>query len=146
MAFVFWLQTLLWINLSKIFPLKGLKPKNKGHTKFYECCDLTKKVYMFLPFLNCCRDIALVTHSKLVVCKSFKEVAETSSAKEWTKCPIMLMWKQLFKINTNFFVKCNYFFFKNLEGTLPGKNPILPILMSLIHYMISKLIWNNLVH
>ena len=24
----------------------GLKPKDKGHTKFYECCDLTKKVYL----------------------------------------------------------------------------------------------------
>ena len=21
-------------------------PKNKGQTKFYECCDLTKKVYL----------------------------------------------------------------------------------------------------
>ena len=26
--------------------LKGLKPKNKGHTNFYECCDFTKKVYL----------------------------------------------------------------------------------------------------
>ena len=26
------------------FTLKnGLEPKNKGHTNFYECCDLTKK-------------------------------------------------------------------------------------------------------
>ena len=24
----------------------GLKPENKGHTNFYECCDLTKKVYL----------------------------------------------------------------------------------------------------
>ena len=24
----------------------GLKPKNRGHAKFYECCDLTKKVYL----------------------------------------------------------------------------------------------------
>jgi hypothetical protein len=31
--------------------LKGLKPKNKDHTNFYECCDLTKKVY--LMYLNC---------------------------------------------------------------------------------------------
>ena len=29
---------------SKIYQLKGLKPKNIGHTKFYECCDLTKKI------------------------------------------------------------------------------------------------------
>ena len=26
--------------------MKGLKPINKGHTNFYECCDLTKKVYL----------------------------------------------------------------------------------------------------
>ena len=49
MAFVFGLQTLHLIDFSKIFLLKGLTPKNKGHTNFYECCDLTKKVY-----LNCC--------------------------------------------------------------------------------------------
>ena len=30
-------------RLSKIYQLKGLEPKNKGHTNFYECCDLTKK-------------------------------------------------------------------------------------------------------
>ena len=24
----------------------GLKPKTKGHTYFYECCDLTKTVYL----------------------------------------------------------------------------------------------------
>ena len=30
----------------QIFQLKGLKPKNKGHTNFYECCDFTKKVYL----------------------------------------------------------------------------------------------------
>ena len=24
----------------------GLKPKNKGCANFYECCDLTKKVYL----------------------------------------------------------------------------------------------------
>ena len=26
--------------------MKGLKPKNKDHTNFSECCDLTKKVYL----------------------------------------------------------------------------------------------------
>ena len=33
-------------NIHKSFQLKGLKPENKGHTNFYECCDLTKKVYL----------------------------------------------------------------------------------------------------
>ena len=26
-----------------MYQLKCLKPKNKGHTNFYECCDLTKE-------------------------------------------------------------------------------------------------------
>ena len=26
--------------------IKGLKSKNIGHTNFYECCDLTEKVYL----------------------------------------------------------------------------------------------------
>ena len=25
-------------------------PKNKGQTKFYECCDLTKKVYLVCTY------------------------------------------------------------------------------------------------
>ena len=33
-------------DFGKIYQLKGLKPKNKGHTNFYECCDLTIKVYL----------------------------------------------------------------------------------------------------
>ena len=48
MAFVFGLQTLWLKDISKIYQLKGLKPKNNDHTKFYECCDLTKKVYLIL--------------------------------------------------------------------------------------------------
>ena len=32
--------------LVKIYQLKGLQPKNKGHTNFYEFCDLTEKVYL----------------------------------------------------------------------------------------------------
>ena len=46
----FGLQTLSLIDFTKIFLLKGLKPKNKGHTNFYECCDLTKKVYLYNVF------------------------------------------------------------------------------------------------
>ena len=34
------------MNFTRILQLNGLKPKNKGHTNFYECCDLTKKVYL----------------------------------------------------------------------------------------------------
>ena len=26
--------------------------KNKGHTNFYECCDLTKKVYLPLTYMT----------------------------------------------------------------------------------------------
>ena len=46
------------VSFNKIFRLKGLKPKNKGHMNFYECCDFTKKVcliymlHIFFPH-NC---------------------------------------------------------------------------------------------
>ena len=46
MCFVFGLQTLELKDFSKIFQIKGLKLKTKGHMNFYECCDLTKKVYL----------------------------------------------------------------------------------------------------
>ena len=45
-AFDFGLQPLWLIDINQIYLLKGLKPKNKGHKNFYECCDLTKKVYL----------------------------------------------------------------------------------------------------
>ena len=34
------------IDFSKIYQLKGLGPKNKGQTNFYESCDLTIKLYL----------------------------------------------------------------------------------------------------
>ena len=47
-TFVFGLQTLGLIDFTRI--LMGLKPKVKGQRNFYECCDLTKKVYlMYTP-------------------------------------------------------------------------------------------------
>ena len=36
-------QITTFIEVTKIYQLKGLKPKNKGHTNLYECCDLMKK-------------------------------------------------------------------------------------------------------
>ena len=42
----FWASDTLIDKFYKNFQLRGLKPKNKGHTNFYECCDLTKKVYL----------------------------------------------------------------------------------------------------
>ena len=45
-SFVFGLHTIKLIDFTKAIQLKGLKPKNKGHMNFYECCDLTKKVYL----------------------------------------------------------------------------------------------------
>ena len=43
-GFVFVLQTIGLRDFNKIYQLKGLKAKNKGHMNFYECCDLKKKV------------------------------------------------------------------------------------------------------
>ena len=50
--FVFELQTLESIDFSKIYELKGPKPRNKGQSNFYECCDLTKKVYLMYTFIS----------------------------------------------------------------------------------------------
>ena len=52
-TFVFRLQTLWMIDFSKIYGLKHLKPINKGNTNFYECCDLTKKVYLIYIYIYC---------------------------------------------------------------------------------------------
>ena len=44
---------LLASDFSEDYQLKCLKPKNKGHMNFYECCDLTKKVYIEpIPYCN----------------------------------------------------------------------------------------------
>ena len=39
----FWASDPLIDTVSKIYGLKGLEQKHKGHTNFFECCDLTKK-------------------------------------------------------------------------------------------------------
>ena len=48
MAFVFGLQTLKLKDFSIIYQSKGLTPKIKGRTNFYECYDLTEKVCLVL--------------------------------------------------------------------------------------------------
>ena len=47
-TFAFGLKTLSMVDFTWIYQLKSLKPKNKGDTNFYECCDLTKKVYLVI--------------------------------------------------------------------------------------------------
>ena len=64
LAFVFGLQTYFLIDFSKIYQLKGLQLKNKGHTNFYECCDLTEKVYLIYMYL-----IIIVVESKVLLCR-----------------------------------------------------------------------------
>ena len=34
-----------------------MKPKNKGHANFYECCDLTEKVYL-MDYIFCFTEIS----------------------------------------------------------------------------------------
>ena len=53
MAFVFRLQTLRLKDFSIIYGLNGLKLKNKDQANFYECCDLTKKVYLTYVCIMC---------------------------------------------------------------------------------------------
>ena len=47
-GFCFWASDLLINRFYKNLSIKSLKPKNKGHSNFYECCDLTKKVYLVI--------------------------------------------------------------------------------------------------
>ena len=48
-------------DYTKIYQLKGLKPKNKGHTNSYECCDLTKKlVYLLMDHLDQCNGLSVL--------------------------------------------------------------------------------------
>ena len=47
-TFAFGLKTLSMVDFTWIYQLKSLKPKNKGDKNFYECCDLTKKVYLVI--------------------------------------------------------------------------------------------------
>ena len=49
-AYVFGLQTLKLIDFSKSYQLKGLQPKNKVHTNYYERCDSIKKVDLTLVY------------------------------------------------------------------------------------------------
>ena len=64
MAFVFGLQTFWLIDFTKIYQLKGMKPKIKGCTNFYECCDLRKKVYLTYLYAD-------HKHPLLLFCFSF---------------------------------------------------------------------------
>ena len=52
-------------DFTNIFQLKGLKPKNKGHVNFYECCDLTKNVYLVDNVLAFHWKISSITHSEI---------------------------------------------------------------------------------
>ena len=62
------------MDFTKIFQLKGLKPKNKGHKNFYECCDLTKKVCLMFIYVDSChihiwsRFICVVTFVPYIQC------------------------------------------------------------------------------
>ena len=48
MDFVFGFQTLWLKDFSTIYQLKGLKPKNKGHTNFYESLFSDFEAFYFL--------------------------------------------------------------------------------------------------
>ena len=43
---LFWASDLLIDRFSKSLSINGTEAQFKGHVKFYECCDLTKKVYL----------------------------------------------------------------------------------------------------
>ena len=64
MTFVLWLQTLRLIDFSKMYQLKDLGLKNKVLNYFYECCNLTKKVYLLLLCLQVGHYYCLVSLDK----------------------------------------------------------------------------------
>ena len=51
-----------WYIFCKFYQLKGLKPKYKSHTNFYECCDLTKKVYLMASYMAATSAIILLLY------------------------------------------------------------------------------------
>ena len=61
-------------GFSRIFQLKGLKSKDKGQANFYECCDLTKKVYL-----------VEVASSQLMQYGIFIRVEHSVYSKRWGK-------------------------------------------------------------
>ena len=84
-AFVFQLQTLLLLYFTKIYQLKGMELKNKGHMSFYECCNLTKKVYLMYTYTTSLLDASpqfdsliyggqpfkLAFHHRLLLCAAY---------------------------------------------------------------------------
>ena len=80
-------------DFSKIYQLKGLKPKNKSHTNFNECCDLTKKSIsnIYSPKTNRSAAIfALVTSPLLCVCTCFTTVFNGDYFFPVLKCVLLL--------------------------------------------------------
>ena len=68
----FWASDPLIENSNKIFQSKGLKPKYKGQTNFYECCDFTKKVCLMCIFF----DIYVSKYVKILLCSVKKKMFE----------------------------------------------------------------------
>ena len=50
------------MDFTNIFQLKDLKPKNKGRTNFYDCYDLTKKVYLTYMYYLCLTQLPKSTY------------------------------------------------------------------------------------
>ena len=50
-----------------------MKPKNKGHTNFNECCDLTKKVYLLMVLMYVLTAISYVGKPCLLSCSTWPE-------------------------------------------------------------------------
>ena len=84
------------IDFTNIFQLKGLKHKNKGRTNFYECCDLTKKLY--LQYIH-------TRHRFYAICLEkfnakylvFSEITATSFFKSFTLFSCKCKWIQNFE-------------------------------------------------
>ena len=98
MAFVYGLQTLLLKHFNRIYQLKDLKPKNKGRTNFYECCDLTKKRISNVHSLMCSTTMC----GRISQFFALKKCISPSSWKSWL---IALLGMQIMRIE---FIQCHH--------------------------------------
>ena len=78
------------MDFTKIFQLKGLKPKNKDHTNFYECFDLRKKVHI--------SNLLLFFDASFCVCNRYKDRVKNDRIIFEHSCSFVL---NLRKVNTN---------------------------------------------
>ena len=128
----FGLQTLSSIDFSNLFQLKGLKPKNKGHTNLYECYDLTKKVYLMRTL--CKSSVNL--HCANLVWKKNQYYEDHSNLKAPDNQGLAVVW------NGNFLYLFPFCVFAIFQDFYLHSRYIVPILRYLTWFLWKTFYWN----